>query len=79
MSVSPVKSNQAALAETAFKYLLATILCALIGAIYELFSHEVYAYGMLYAFAIPMIGGLLPALLLLKWGGAIPSKSSRLL
>ncbi len=79
MSASPVKSKPAVLAETAFKYLLVTILCALIGAVYELFSHEVYAYGMLYAFAFPLVGGMLPSLLLPKRGGGLPSGSSRLL
>ena len=40
---------------------------ALFGAIYEVFSHEVYSYFMLYAFAIPLLMGVLPyAILLLK-------------
>ena len=48
----------------AFRYLLITILCALFGAVYEAFSHGVYAYGMLYGLAFPLLGGVLPALLL---------------
>lgn len=47
-------------AKTAFVYLLVSIFCALFGAIYERFSHEVYSYHMLYAFAFPLIGGTLP-------------------
>lgn len=40
---------------------------ALFGAIYEVFSHQVYSYFMLYAFAIPLMLGVLPyAVLLLK-------------
>ena len=40
---------------------------ALLGAVYEAFSHEVYSYYMIYAFAIPLIMGVLPyAVLLLK-------------
>ena len=33
---------------------------ALFGAIYELFSHDVYSYYMIYAFAIPLLMGVLP-------------------
>ena len=40
---------------------------ALFGAVYEVFSHQVYSYFMLYAFAIPLALGALPyAVLLLK-------------
>jgi len=41
-------------------YLLVSIVCAAFGAIYELFSHEVYSYFMLYAFLFLLIGGTLP-------------------
>ena len=40
----------------------ASLFCALFGAVYELFSHEVYSYSMIYAFAIPLAGGALPFL-----------------
>ena len=40
-----------------------TILFALFGAVYELFSHEVYSYYMIYAFGIPLILGVLPCAL----------------
>ncbi len=33
---------------------------ALFGAIYELFSHGVTSYYMIYAFALPLIMGILP-------------------
>ena len=36
-----------------------TCFLALLGGIYELFSHEVYSYYMLYAFAIPLVLGVL--------------------
>ncbi len=40
---------------------------ALFGAVYEVFSHQVYSYFMLYAFAIPLMMGILPyGVLLLK-------------
>ena len=63
----------------AFRYLLITILCALFGAVYETFSHGVYAYGMLYGFAFPLLGGVLPALLLAGKGNRMPSDASLLL
>ena len=45
--------------------LLATALfVALFGAIYEHFSHEVYSYSMIYAFAIPLVLGVLPYLIM---------------
>lgn len=50
-------------AKTALVYLGVTIACALFGAIYELFSHEVYSFYMIYAFAVPLLGGVLPYLL----------------
>ena len=40
--------------------IIGTGFLALFGAIYEIFSHEVYSYFMLYAFAIPLAMGLLP-------------------
>ena len=43
-------------------YLLVSVFLALFGAIYEHFSFGVYSYFMLYAFAFPLVGGVLPAL-----------------
>ncbi len=37
-----------------------TAFLALFGAIYELFSHGVTSYYMIYAFAVPLIMGVLP-------------------
>ena len=79
MSASPVELRQRTCIHIAIRYLLATVLCALFGAVYESFSHGVYAYGMLYAFAIPLLGGLLPALLFLNSGIDLPHETSRLL
>ena len=39
---------------------------AFFGGVYELFSHEVYSYWMIYAFAFPLLLGVLPMLLHLK-------------
>ena len=45
------------------KYLIAAMLVAAAGAVYELFSHGVYSYYMIYAFAVPLAVGALPNLL----------------
>lgn len=44
---------------SAFWHLIFALFCALFGAIYELFSHEVYSFYMIYAFAIPLVLGTL--------------------
>ena len=46
----------------AVNYVAVALFCALFGAVYEIFSHEVYSYPMIYAFAIPLAGGALPFL-----------------
>lgn len=53
--------------KAALVYLLAAISCALLGAVYERFSHGVYSYYMIYAFAFPLVGGTLPYLTLGGW------------
>ncbi len=40
--------------------LLSAVWFAFFGAVYERFSHEVYSYFMLYAFAVPLVMGALP-------------------
>ena len=45
---------------TALIYLAVTIFCVLLGFVYELNSNHVYSYFMLYAFAFPLLGGVLP-------------------
>ena len=49
-------------------YLVISCFCALFGAVYELFSHEVYSFYMIYAFAFPMVGGALPFAVLEIYG-----------
>ena len=73
MFASPAETTQSPWVRITFRYLLATVLCAVFGAVYELFSHGVYAYGMLYAFAFPLVGGVLPCLLFLKGNRKTPS------
>ena len=62
MSTSATDARRRA-AKTALGYLVITILCAAFGAVYELYSYEVYSFYMLYAFAVPLLGGALPYLI----------------
>lgn len=48
----------------AVAYVLISLLCALFAAVYEMFSHGVWSYSMVFAFAFPLAGGALPVLLL---------------
>lgn len=48
------------MAKKGFSYLLVSLFCVLFGFVYECFSHEVYSFYMIYAFIIPLIGGVLP-------------------
>ena len=64
MYTSAHKTAAAEYLKRARTYLILTIACCLIGAVYEHFSFGVYSYFMLYAFAVPMVCGVLPALFL---------------
>ena len=59
-------------------YLLATVLCAFFGAVYELFSHEVYSRFMIYAFAFPLLLGVIPFFLRQKRGKPFPGREADL-
>lgn len=56
-------------------YLLATVACALFGAVYEQFSHGVFSYFMIYAFAFPLFGTV-TFFLLRKAGKPFPGRFS---
>ena len=45
-----------------------TVFLALFGAVYELFGHGVYSYYMIYAFAVPLVLGVLTYTILLISG-----------
>ena len=49
---------------TVRNYLFITLFTAFFGAVYETFSFGVYSYFMIYAFAVPLVLGVLPFLLL---------------
>lgn len=59
MSTSDTNFSKRA-AKTAFRYLLITLFCAIFGAVYEMFSHDVYSFYMIYSFLFPLVGGTLP-------------------
>lgn len=60
MYISDTDTNARSAAKTAFVYLLISLFLVLFGAVYEMFSHEVYSFYMLYAFVFPLAGGVLP-------------------
>ena len=62
MILYTLKSNK--LIKAATVYTGISIFFALFGAIYEHYSHEVYSYYMIYAFAIPLICGTFLCLVL---------------
>ncbi len=53
--------------------LMFSLFLALFGAIYEHFSHQVYSYYMIYAFALPLALGALPWALALHRGAKVPA------
>ena len=59
-------------------YLLATVGCAIFGAVYELFSHEVYSCFMICAFLLPLLLGAIPFVLLRMRGKPFPGRAAEL-
>ena len=64
-------------ARCAFVYLLIAIFVAFFGAVYEHYSHGVYSYSMLYAFAYPLIGGTMLFSLFFMCGFSHPPAFAR--
>ncbi|MEE0026414.1 MAG: hypothetical protein U0J70_02405, partial [Atopobiaceae bacterium] len=60
----------------AMAFVVVSLACALLGAVYELFSHEVYSYYMIYAFVLPLALGALPNLVIELRGLRPPSRSA---
>ena len=69
MCTSVTEKNKRNALKISAVFLGVSILTGLFGAIYELFSHEVYSYFMIYAFAFPLLLGTLPYLMLSLSGG----------
>lgn len=74
MSTSDIERKS--VLKTAFAYVIWTAVCALLGAVYEKFSHEVYSYYMIYAFAFPLGLGALPLFALGLFSKKLPSRFS---
>ena len=60
------------LLKTALIYAWVSSFFAFFGAVYEVFSHQVYSYFMIYAFAIPLGMGVIPFLILALGKGKLP-------
>ncbi len=73
MFTSDNAKNRERFLNTIQVYLGITVFVALFGAVYERFSHEVYSYCMLYAFAISLLLGVVVFFLLMKRGCAYPN------
>ena len=60
--------------KSAGRYLLASAVCMAVGVIYEYFSHDVWSVYMLFAFAVPLIAGALPAFALWLFKAPSPNQ-----
>ena len=60
MSTSDIEVHRRRALKTAYVYLLISLFCALFGGVYEFFSNGIMSFPMIYAFAIPLVGGTLP-------------------
>lgn len=76
MSILVLETRETQCLKAARNYLYASAFCAFFGAVYERFSHGVYSYFMLYAFALPLMLGALPAVLSGLRDGPTPSPVS---
>ena len=77
MSTSATASEHAGRQKLLLIDLIVSLFCALFGAVYELFSHGVYSYAMLYAFAFPLVLGVLPLALIPVLSAPYPSRAVR--
>ena len=57
--------------------LIAALFCVAFGAVYEVFSHGVYSYGMIYAFVFPLMLGVLPLMLITMLHAPYPNRFAR--
>ncbi len=74
LSISDINTDRRKMVVCGTIYFAISLFCILFGAVYEYFSHDVYSYYMLYAFVIPLLGGVAPffALSLSRW--PVPGK-----
>ena len=60
LSASLINLEKKRMRRTSLIYLCITLFCGLFSAVYEHFSHGVYSEYMVYLFAFPLFGGVLP-------------------
>ncbi len=75
--MSTSASERQSMGKIGFAYLVLAALTALFGGVYEAFSHGVYAYRMLYAFLVPLVGGALPFAALSLCAVPCPGRGAR--
>ena len=74
MTSSTLDNSTASMVKLSRTYAVITLACALFGAIYELFSHEVYSYFMIYAFVVPLVLGTLLSLRFCRAKARVPGR-----
>ncbi|MGN0383639.1 MAG: hypothetical protein ACI4DS_05155 [Eubacterium sp.] len=57
-------ANRNSAVKTAMVYLGITVFCVIFSCIYEYFSHGVYSGFMIYMFIFPLLGGVLPYMII---------------
>lgn len=77
MSTSVTASEYAGRQKLLLIDLIVSLFCVLFGAVYELFSHGVYSYPMLYAFVFPLALGVLPLALIPVLSAPYPNRTVR--
>lgn len=77
MSTSATASKRASKQRLLLIDLFAALFCAAFGAVYEAFGHGVWSYPMVYAFAFPLVLGVLPLLLLAVRRAPYPRPAAR--
>lgn len=60
MFISETENQRKHIGKTGLVYLITALFCAVFGAVYERFSHDVHSGYMIYAFLFPLAGGALP-------------------
>ena len=60
----PAKPSRRIPLRIARNYLIVAVICAAVGFIYEYFSHNVWSVFMIGAFAVPLVLGVLPNLVI---------------
>ncbi len=60
-----------------FIYLLISLFLALTGFVYEHYSHGIYSYSMMYAFAVPLTLGTLTNEILVRFKAHLPGNITK--